>query len=170
MGQTILTPRKREALVAVLLGGYPWHRVAGGSRENARTYASSVRSRAGGATRRMCEELRSLGFLDRDDKLTVKGYEALIEQLSGDSWLGKLVDPAELGRRHIKRCRIEAERKAAADEAARLADIERRARLELRDRQAEAAAAGLLREFKLTGWESWDRDKLLDFADRMASL
>jgi hypothetical protein len=183
MGTTILTPRKLEALVAAYFDQWPGEQFAYVKPDS--TPQFTRHTNMGGATARMVEELRDLGYLTERDRsnpedepktnaLTVKGYDAIIEQLTGKegtrkAQLAALIDPIELEQRRRTREQFEIMRDRRRAEAVRDAARRVAQRREERDAKTAAGAAGLLREFGLTGWETWDRPKLLDFVDRMAS-
>ena len=169
MDHTTLTPRRLEALVAVYLGGSPHQRVA----NNGALYWNGVRSRAGGAARRMVNALYFSGYLTKRDKLTAKGYDAIIAHVGG--YLAKLINPAEIEQRRYAQELYEAEtkqlkgREVAVRRAAR--------RLEkldaLRDLFTEYqslfrvdADHGVVLDYHADD----NDDRLLEFADRIAEL
>ena len=180
--QAQITERQLEALVAVYLGGYPWQRVAGAP-EEPQVYTA----RAGGAVERMCESLRKRGYLtdnchyrpddpakEDGNKLTVKGYDAIIQHVSGR--LQPYIKPAELEARRKKREEFEAARDV------RIAQHNARQRRKAEQRRAEhkrrtaAKAREILTETaeKLFRFDPnkgleliADDDLLLDVADRL---
>lgn len=175
MDQTTLTPRKLEALVAAYLGGYPWFRVGAGGL----LYEDGIRSRAGGAQRRMVDELRLRQYLDKGDKLTLKGYDAIITHVSGR--LASYIDRGELAERREDRrifeateaVRFEQEQNRRKAERQLRAHAERMKKLDaLRKLFAPGGEAIALFRFDPTRGVLFeaDDDTILTIADRIAHI
>lgn len=181
MDKTMLTPRKVEALVAAYCGQNPTYRFAY-MQESGKPWWVSTH-RGGGASWRMVQELRDLGYLTEDlrhsfepeksDLLTVKGYNAILEHVGPSGQLHALIDFDQLEERRADRARFEAARNvrirqhqeresAERNERAAKAKAERVAKLRALFDESE-----LGQEF-LAGLDT--DDELLDFADRVASI
>jgi hypothetical protein len=193
-----LTERQLTGLLAVYFGQRPSDEPRGtygdGHEKAGQPYWVS-RTSMGGAVRRMCDGLRDNGFLtdwdnhslrdspyyEQGNQLTVKGYEALEERLGkfpkiSPHWSGRLdsdffnemVKPEELGARKQSRADREAEIVRLRKEEL---DAELAQKAQWRAEYAAKKLAKLRELFKGEGLaDNWSDEKLLDFADKVASV
>jgi hypothetical protein len=182
MDQTMLTPRKLEALVAAYFGKYPGQRFGGVTTGGKPTFYGTTNM--GGATQRMVEELRALGYLTEIDgyepgetrekdswSLTVKGYDAIITHVSGR--LADLIDPKELEQRRGEREAWEAKRDELRRQHREREDAERAERIAKHEAEKLEKLHSLFcmeGEQLIPAVPICTDDELLAFAEQIASI
>lgn len=193
-----LTERQLMALLAVYFGESPTDEpsgIYGEVHEKAGQPVWRRRTSMGGAIRRMTDGLRENGFLtdwdhhslsdkpyyERGNQLTVKAYEALEERLGKfpkikRHWSGN--DESDLFNQTINSAELAIRKAARADREAEIQrlrkeelDQQRSQRAEWAKRNAERKLAKLRELFRAEGLaDNWGDSRLLEFADRVASV